>query len=376
MSNNNNISIKKDKNIDPIKEYIKMNNIHAIVEQSGVQIPCGTNKKKKTIDTQVIKQKVLNLLFNTTNNAHNYKHLPGAMPVTLLRKDIMTLITDKYWVLEKSDGVRHLLLIDTDSKGYLIDRAWNIKEIEDPNYINIKKVPVLLDGEVIMNETTKVEQYSMFDIISYNNTYYANQYLPIRHKAMSLFIQDYLKLKNISMPIQLKAFRPVKELHQITDCIQYDEKTNHYIYKDNKGRHNLNDGLVFIPVEDDYFCKDKTMFKWKWLELNTIDCLIKNLFDNNTTLHFYVGGPNNSEIDFMQTRFDHLNSISKNYINQIKELKLSQCIVECNIINSNCQIVGLRMDKNIANYIVTAKSTKQAIDDNILINELIQLFKN
>ena len=241
----------------------------------------------------------------------------------------------------------------------------------------------ILDGELIMDEVTKTERFAIFDVIYYNQFYYANERLIGRHKIIThlnnLYQQNKSRFPSNHLPIGSKAFREIKYIDQILDCIQPTED-GQYLYKDSKGRCNLNDGLIFTPVQDNYFYKEQKLLKWKWPEMNTVDFLIKEPFleQKNNNILLYVSGKHNSTE--LYATITEPNQQTLEWISQVQSLTdRSECVVECSKEGSkgrspSFQIVGLRLDKLVGNYITVAQATEKVIQDNITADDLRQLF--
>jgi len=93
---------------------------------------------------------------------------PGSQPVSFSGKDLTKLERQDYWVCEKSDGIRVLLLVCTDTSSkdqavYLIDRHNDYRQLTGiffPHHEN-PTFPLrntLIDGELVIDTDPHTKQ--------------------------------------------------------------------------------------------------------------------------------------------------------------------------------------------------------------------------
>jgi hypothetical protein len=74
-----------------------------------------------------LKKQVLDLVYPHQDHSR-FTKFPGAQPAELSRSEFERLRSEKYWVAEKSDGVRGMLL-STEQGMYLVDRRFDFYAI-------------------------------------------------------------------------------------------------------------------------------------------------------------------------------------------------------------------------------------------------------
>ena len=98
---------------------------------------------------------------------------PGTLPIGFSRGKVPKVQTEKYWVSEKTDGVRHfLVVVQPDERqgkpvALLFDRkfkAWTMDGMEDLGMA--LGVGTCLDGEVVRNRSWKRDIFMVFDCMS------------------------------------------------------------------------------------------------------------------------------------------------------------------------------------------------------------------
>ncbi|KAG9103408.1 Dcp1p-Dcp2p decapping enzyme complex alpha subunit, partial [Ceratobasidium sp. 392] len=100
----------------------------------------------------------------------NSKKFIGSQPVSFGSRDLARLERENYWVCEKSDGIRVLVLIvsfpSNDQEVYLIDRKNNYRQQEGlffPHYADRRRAlgNTLLDAELVMDYNPQTGQETL-----------------------------------------------------------------------------------------------------------------------------------------------------------------------------------------------------------------------
>lgn len=215
---------------------------------------------------------------------------PAMTPVTLCRRDFQFLRRSKYWVIEKSDGDRCLLLslnegtylIDTAMKFYRVDRnRFYLPKRED---LSQSQHETLLDGIMVYNHSSQMMCFMASDAVLAESIRVAELTLSeriaaIRDQVVGPFRRLYPPGKEASLPFLLlgKEYWPFEKIKFIIDKINHveDDEGHRFIYESGK-RFNENDGMLFIPDERPYRPgRNLQVKKWKWLECNTVRFIIK-----------------------------------------------------------------------------------------------------
>ena len=218
---------------------------------------------------------------------------PGAQPVSFAREHVAELQRQEYFMCEKTDGLRCLLMLHwfEDPSGafvpatFLIDRKNNFYNITPPFGIPHYQHPndpdkflfgTLLDGELVHDqypgEPTPRLNYYVFDILAVNNENVTSKTLDKRLGRLQEFVLKpyYSMLKkmygNNIRPDDLKPFA-LKD-KKTYPAYSLSEMFNNVLPALKHG----NDGLIFTCKSTRYqFGTDQHILKWKPPHENTID---------------------------------------------------------------------------------------------------------
>ncbi|KAH7374364.1 mRNA capping enzyme, catalytic domain-containing protein [Pyrenochaeta sp. MPI-SDFR-AT-0127] len=236
---------------------------------------------------QGLKEDVANLL-----ERENLR-FPGAQPVSFAREHVAELQRQEYFMCEKTDGLRCLLLLHWQDNGgpavepatFLIDRKNNYYNITPPFAIPHFQYPndpekflwgTILDGELVHDqypgEPTPRLNYYVFDTLAVNNENVTSKTLDKRLGRLQEFVLKpyHGMLKKIYgnniKPDDLKPFAlkdkktyPAYSLQEMFSKVLPSLKHG-------------NDGLIFTCKSTRYeFGTDRHILKWKPPHENTID---------------------------------------------------------------------------------------------------------
>jgi hypothetical protein len=174
---------------------------------------------------------------------------PGPQPISIERKHFRALKSQPYFVCEKTDGVRHMLVcFETSDKKKicaLVDRAFHVT-------FTTLTVPrdTVLDGELMDGV------FYVYDAVRVKGEDLRKKTLTERLVQAKVVVKSILKQPKLQ--VKVKEMFPLNEVSKI----QLGEKT---------------DGLIFTPVEEPVrIGTHETLFKWKPRHLITIDFLVMN----------------------------------------------------------------------------------------------------
>jgi len=220
--------------------------------------------------------------------------LPVATPVTLNYKHLKILRNEPYFVAEKTDGVRGLLLLFRDAKdsprAYFCSRKYQVysaKIAAKPYFF--KGYGTVLDGEYVRDKKGNAT-FLVFDLITHRNKRYLNESYGIRYAKMHEIIDN-----------ELIHYRP-RDIQSYSRRVRSVASTGKIVSSDvdlrirakrmyplaftssvwNKLKHSEfpTDGLIFTPERDGiHLGRHNRLFKWK--EHYTID-----LQKEGNTLYF------------------------------------------------------------------------------------------
>lgn len=210
----------------------------------------------------------------------DHERFPGSQPVSFGKKDLEKLEKQDYWVCEKSDGIRVLLLVCTinvDQTVYLIDRHSTYRAVsglffphhEDP------RMPLrntLVDGELVLDEDPRTHQrtlrYLAFDCLVVDNQNVMSRPLDKRYgRLKEWFYKPHMKmLREFPNMAQEQPFEvKVKDL-------SFSYGIEKIFNVDIPALHHGNDGLIYTCVNAPYTPgTDPNILKWKPPEENSID---------------------------------------------------------------------------------------------------------
>jgi hypothetical protein len=315
-------------------------------------------------------------------------------------------------VCEKSDGERAMLYISVKTKcAYLIDRKFVIRQLRNqPVYAELyaQRGDTLLDGELILTKGfvaagQAAATFMTFDALWVDGQCYMEQKLSHRLGTIGSCIIKPYRTRFPPMPpaatatattmlltplpaltIGAKAFH---RKHHIKDGILElitSSGHNEYEYNDGK-RCNKNDGIIFTPESDEYWCRRVPLLKWKWNGLNTIDFFTRApWFDQNGKLQLYStanalaereGPGQRAQTIMVHVRSTQLTTAKKHFfLRDITEQerkhggrRIDTAIVEMQYDagTSSWQPKNFRWDKSAPNFLTTVVATMEAIIDNV-----------
>ncbi|PWY97781.1 mRNA capping enzyme, alpha subunit [Testicularia cyperi] len=266
----------------------------------------------------------------------NHSRFPGAQPVSFEKSSINLLKSEDYWVCEKSDGLRVLVLIVIPSstgiqETFLIDRKNDYYQVDNlhfphhmPNHpdaapFNGMRNHTLMDGELVIDTDRNGNEklvLLLFDLIVLDRELLSQRPLSKRYGRLKTFVYppyaDFLR-KNPAAAARQPFQVQVKNM----DLAYGIQKV---LYETVPNLLHGNDGLIFTCLNSGYVMgTDPRILKWKPPTENTIDFKLVlrfppdlardprgNLPDLNAMpffeLHQYAGDSGPSEYEF----FDEL----------------------------------------------------------------------
>lgn len=215
---------------------------------------------------EILKKHTL-MLYNLPEDMN---YFPGQLPCSLMRKDLQLLEDLDYYVAEKSDGVRCLLLIFSDGQNYyclLIDRGFRFYRTNLSFDASLfKDFGTLFDGEIVQ-EPNGFKMY-IHDVICLSG----------KTAVSKLPYHERIKLVRETLTFYSFPSAP-KEDGEPSDIIQllpkrvypFSELNRLWLHEIPNLTHK-NDGLVLTPDALPH-CgrKCKELFKWKKPHEHTID---------------------------------------------------------------------------------------------------------
>ncbi|KAN0063855.1 Dcp1p-Dcp2p decapping enzyme complex alpha subunit [Thecaphora frezii] len=217
-----------------------------------------------------------------------HSRFPGAQPVSFDKNSIHLLTTEDYWVCEKSDGQRVLILIVIPSKTnvqevFLIDRKNDYYQV--PNLFFPHHLPrhpdavksggmrkdTLMDGELVIDTDDDGRQklvLLLFDLIVIDRELLAERPLSKRYGRLNTFIYPPYQ-KFLKQHPKLAAMQPFEvQVKKMDLSYGVGAVWNDVVPNLKHG----NDGLIFTCLNSGYVMgTDPKILKWKPPSENSID---------------------------------------------------------------------------------------------------------
>ncbi|KXN91505.1 mRNA-capping enzyme subunit alpha [Leucoagaricus sp. SymC.cos] len=211
----------------------------------------------------------------------DHDRFPGSQPVSFAVKDLARLESHDFWVCEKSDGVRVLLLVLTvpgtgEQTTYIIDRHNTYRELSGlyfPHHENPVNplMDTLVDGELVIDVDphTKKEtlRYLAFDCLVADNQNVMSKPLDKRYGRLNAwFFKPYKKMM-VDHP-HMAEQQPFSILVKQTN-LSYHARA---VFDSIPSLQHGNDGLIYTCVSTRYIPgTDNNILKWKPPSENSID---------------------------------------------------------------------------------------------------------
>lgn len=186
-------------------------------------------------------------------------YFPGPQPISIERKHFPILKSGNYYVCEKTDGERYMmiaLMYNGERKCVFVNRAFNMFEVA----LNLNKNAyngTILDGELYENTLMVYDALIVAGKPVWENP------LTTRLEASQKLMKSIIYMKSDKYRIKCKTFHHMKDFGVFMD--EYLPTIQQKM-----------DGIVFTPIDDPVrLGTHETMFKWKPQEKNTVDFLMK-----------------------------------------------------------------------------------------------------
>lgn len=325
-------------------------------------------------------------------------YFPGSQPTSFERRHIEErLLKHDYYVCEKSDGLRCLLLILADrfpdgsyEEGvFLITRSYEFYRILNIHFPiskeNLKQPHngTLVDGELVLDKRQdngmKELRYLAFDLLSVNMTSYTARPADKRLAHIQDLIDPYYYYRS-KFPEETSTFPFKVSFKKMSTCFKIPKVLSSLPYLP-----HVSDGLIFTCCETPYvFGTDHSLLKWKPAEENTIDFKIElkfNLFkdeENNDQYYDYDSKPKIelsvwkggnayeyfNDLTLTDKEWEEMKSLSEPLNFRIAEVKRNE--------QGQWNLLRFRDDKANGNHYTVVKKVLHSINDGVTKQELIE----
>ncbi|KAJ1719360.1 Dcp1p-Dcp2p decapping enzyme complex alpha subunit [Coemansia erecta] len=315
---------------------------------------------------------------------------PGSQPVSFTRHEsIPALMENDYYVCEKSDGIRVLVLIGkiarsaaaselTPDSVYFVTRRNEYYEIStapsQPDTWTIIDAELVVDVE---DDGRRVQRLLAFDVLAVDGICCMMQTLP---KRLGRLEQQVVKVLNAKRDKQrqesLQSDMPFELLMKRFELSYGAARVMREVVPKLK---HASDGLIFTAVDSPYIsgtCIE--VIKWKPADENSVDMLANVVYDDDThqpivQLYVWEGFDRYSFYGFLsytQTEWEEVIWPARG-----DRVSINGCIMEVLYQPgyrppAKWRFMRVRSDKQHANHVSVITRILQSIDDGLDFNEL------
>jgi hypothetical protein len=185
---------------------------------------------------------------------------PGPQPVSIERRHFVEFKKREYFVCEKTDGVRHMLVScehDTKRVTALVNRAFAMAPV-------CTMIPrgTILDGELVELKAGGKPVFLVYDAVVVKGVDVRRMPLDRRLEAARGLLKSVIRSTKDPFEIRVKAMIRMRDFASLPPLEDFPWVT---------------DGLVFTPVPEPIrMGTHETLFKWKPRDRITIDFSVRN----------------------------------------------------------------------------------------------------
>lgn len=284
---------------------------------------------------------------------------PGPQPISIERRHMNLLNRNEYFVCEKTDGVRIILVCCTINGKKIAVTVNRAMEMEIVRFCFPRGAfeGTILDGEMVSTRDGK-KFLMIYDAVSVYGKSIKNSNLMERLSTIDRFIKGIMKVPADKFEIKLKKFYYMKHMKYLVGALMNSE----FPYD--------TDGVVFTPVFDPIrIGTHDTMFKWKPREKNTIDFRVKNRASGEVGLYIQDKG------ELVFESIVEPQNLSPEWKTKLHDNTIVECEYQWKQWPRWWKPVGIRTDKTHPNNRRTLHRTMINIEENIQLHEFIKLEK-
>ncbi len=275
---------------------------------------------------------------------------PGANPVSIERRHFQQLSRERYYVAEKSDGIRYLMYctcFEGDAVTVLVDRRWQMFVVKADVPPTLSELGTVLDGELAANTQQKRSVFLVFDAVVVGGD---SVHRSAFHHRMQAVTRALGTETGVGLPVHVKHFFA---LHKA-----WPEFLRHLQQASAAFR---TDGVVLVPdAQGVRTGRHDSMFKCKPTQQNTVDLEVTGV-DGVLYLAAFSRTKGLVPIDLLPVQSE-------------KELALSGGeIVECAYKSERWHPLFVRDDKDKPNDVYTLERTLVNIEEGIDLTEFASI---
>ena len=300
---------------------------------------------------------LVGVLHDLVGNKGGKPRYPGPNPVSLERSMLPSIAPDRYWLCEKTDGVRYLLMATT----FIGHRVVVLFDRKLAAYLApLRNVPralyqgTVVDGEVAFDKRAARHTFLMFDALMLSG-------VPTFHKNFSYRLADaayawgaYSAADTDPLAVKIKSFCLLSQLRAF--CGRLDAVRAHFDI----------DGLVLTPEDGDVvYGRHTGMFKFKPFggrDAHTVDFVLNTASGGGRQLLIFDNG-----------RHVPVGRLAGSLAgaSALPDGLPDGTVVECRLVQDDVwDIVGVRTDKTTANDAFTFNKTLLNIRENLSVDDV------
>ncbi|ABT14547.1 hypothetical protein NY2A_B148R [Paramecium bursaria Chlorella virus NY2A] len=313
---------------------------HATLSLNGLQLQLH----KVTGDSR---DEIIRTMKDLAMDDHKFPRLPGPNPVSIERKDFDKLKQHKYVVSEKTNGIRFVMLF-TRIYGLkicvIVDRAMTVYLLPFKNIPKVLFQGTIFDGELCVDRSEKKCAFVLFDAVIVSGITVSHMDLASRVYAMKRSLKDFKNVLEDPVIIHYKSWIPLEHPTIIKNHLDKMKDVYH------------TDGIIIMSVDDPVvYGRNFNLFKLKPSTHHTVDFIVMN---ENGTIGIYDP------------------KLRKNIdVGKLDGYWNQGSIVECAFVDGFWKFIQNRPDKTQANDRLTFEKTMLNIEENIMIDEVIDIFR-
>ena len=276
---------------------------------------------------------------------------PGPQPISIERRHMHLLSEKPYMVCEKTDGVR-MALVCLGGVSVLVNRSMTMFPVK------LRTPPKARNGTILDGEYTKTktgqDHYMVYDALIEEGKNVKKENLDIRLQTADKFVRKILKTVKDPFLVKVKSFYTMGDVGTVVEKVKSDS----FDYN--------NDGLVFTPVNEPVrMGTHETMFKWKPLDHNTIDFLVKNRRDGTVGLYIQDRG------ELVFSSLIKQEQLSSEWRSTLVDNSIVECQYQSDAWPKWWKPKNMRTDKTHPNNRRTLTRTIVNIEEDIKIEEFL-----
>lgn len=321
------------------------------------------------------------------NRSGKGSNFPGAQPVNMCKRTVADVQRNSYYVAEKTDGVRYLMISVLGSAGatcVLVDRSENVFKVDGGAFLaEVLGTGTVLDGELVHNRSMKKAIFMAFDILQYKERIlmpqnFIERLRDLRTGVMQTYAQ-HIHGEGASLEphlmLVMKSFKPRRKIMDLFRHVSTEGRER--VFMEDKTRHHKTDGVIFQPNAPYTMGTDTKLLKWKWIDLASVDLKVYpgwgggggGGMGGGSDLRLCSVANHNEEVDL--SSIVHLADHDKARLTADMDGKRTVIAeVALDPASGLWVYMGLRPDKNRPNFINTVIATMVEVAEGLSEEEL------